>query len=94
MAVGLAIARGQAEVAARVVAGTGLNRLIVAGGDTSSAICGRLGLEVHRVLEEIQTGVPLSLSSGGHQTLVTVLKSGNFGSLDFFAHALAGARGT
>ena len=92
MAVGLAIAGGQAEIAAHVIAETGLNRLIVAGGDTSSAVCYRLGLERHWVLEEVQTGVPLSLSEGP-QTIVTVLKSGNFGTEDFFAHALAKVRG-
>jgi len=87
MRVGMIIAEGQAEVAARVVAQTGLNRLLVAGGDTSSAVCRRLGLEVHRVLEEIQTGIPLSLSAG-RQTMVTVLKSGNFGTEDFFTRAV------
>jgi uncharacterized protein YgbK (DUF1537 family) len=89
--VGLTIARGQAEVAARVIDETGLNRLVVAGGDTSSAVCYRLGLERHWVLEELQTGVPLSLSEGD-RTLVTALKSGNFGTEDFFAHALARVR--
>jgi uncharacterized protein YgbK (DUF1537 family) len=89
--VGLTIARGQAEVAARAIDETGLNRLIVAGGDTSSAVCYRLGLERHWVLEEIQTGVPLSLSEGP-RTLVTVLKSGNFGTEDFFQRALSGVR--
>lgn len=91
MEVGLAIARSQAEIAERVISETGLNRLIVAGGDTSSAVCLRLGLDLHWVLEEIQTGVPLSLSEG-RRTIVTVLKSGNFGTEDFFAHALAKAR--
>ncbi len=92
MGVGMAIAEGQAEVAARVVEKTGLNRLIVAGGDTSSAVCRRLGLEQHVVLGEIQTGVPLSVSMGD-RTLLTVLKSGNFGTKGFFARALERVRG-
>ncbi|HEX9016604.1 MAG TPA: four-carbon acid sugar kinase family protein, partial [Chloroflexota bacterium] len=85
---GLAIAGCLSEVAFRVIAATGLNRLIVAGGDTSSTVCARLGLEEHVVLGELQTGIPLSLSSG-RQTLVTVLKSGNFGTEDFFPLALS-----
>jgi uncharacterized protein YgbK (DUF1537 family) len=89
--VGLTIARGQAEVAARVIDETDLNRLVVAGGDTSSMVCYRLGLDTHWVLEEIQTGVPLSLSEGP-RTLVTVLKSGNFGTEECVSHALARVR--
>ena len=91
MEVGLTIARGQAEIAARVIDQTGLNRLIVAGGDTSSAVCYRLGLDRHWVLEEVQTGVPLSLSEGP-RTILTVLKSGNFGTEDFFQWALTRIR--
>lgn len=89
---GLAIAGCVSEVAARVIAATGLNRLVVAGGDTSSTVCQRLGLEKHEVLEELQTGVPLSLSSG-RQDLVTVLKSGNFGTEDFLLQALGRLKG-
>ncbi len=84
---GLAIARCMSEVGEAVVSQSGLNRLVVAGGDTSSTVCQRLGLEIHHVLSEIETGVPLSLSEG-RRTLVTVWKSGNFGSEGFFARAL------
>lgn len=89
---GLAIAGCVSEVAARVIATTGLNRLLVAGGDTSSIVCQRLGLEKHEVLEEIQTGVPLSLSTG-RQPIVTVLKSGNFGTEDFILQAISRLKG-
>jgi uncharacterized protein YgbK (DUF1537 family) len=88
---GLAIAGCVSEVAARVISSTGLNRLLVAGGDTSSVVCHRLGLEKHEVLDEIQTGIPLSLSTG-ERTLVTVLKSGNFGTEDFLVQAIARLR--
>lgn len=91
MEAGLAIAGCLAEIAARVIAASGLNRLVLAGGDTSSTICQRLGLDSHEVLGEVQTGVPISLSTG-RQPLVTVLKSGNFGTPDFFGAALRAVR--
>jgi len=59
--------------------------LIVAGGDTSAAVCGKLGIHGNRIIEEIDPGVPLG------QTLtiprLIVLKSGGFGKPDFLIRA-------
>jgi uncharacterized protein YgbK (DUF1537 family) len=60
--------------------------LIVAGGETSGAICRRLGLGALRVGRNIDPGVPLCFSLGKFRFPI-VLKSGNFGTIDFYAKA-------
>ena len=76
-----------AEVTARVLAGTGQNRLVVAGGETSAAVCTRLGVDGMRVWKEIQPGLPSCVSLNNPPRLL-VLKSGSFGKPDFFERAL------
>jgi 3-dehydrotetronate 4-kinase len=61
--------------------------LIVAGGETSGAVCRRLRLGALRVGRNIEPGVPLCLSLGDFR-LPVVLKSGNFGGVDFYGRAL------
>ena len=85
--VGQALTAALSDVTEAVVEDTGLDRLVVAGGDTSAVICRRLGLLEHEILEEVQTGVPVSVGRGARAMLV-VLKSGNFGDERFFAAAL------
>jgi uncharacterized protein YgbK (DUF1537 family) len=80
-----------AEVTARVLAETGQNRLVVAGGETSAAVCSRLGVDAMRVWKEIQPGLP-SCVSLGDPALMLVLKSGSFGKPDFFERALEHVR--
>jgi uncharacterized protein YgbK (DUF1537 family) len=87
-AVGQALTAALSEITVRVVERTGLDRLVVAGGDTSAVICRRLGLLEHEILEEVQTGVPVSIGRGA-RTMLVVLKSGNFGDEHFFADAIA-----
>lgn len=79
------VSRTLAEVAGRVLARIGHNRLVVAGGETSAAVCARLGVRGLRVWQEIQPGLPscVSLPSAGAEPLWLVLKSGSFGSVDF-----------
>ncbi|HQR54296.1 MAG TPA: nucleotide-binding domain containing protein [Burkholderiales bacterium] len=72
-----------ADVAVRVV-NAGCRRLIVAGGETSGAVVTALGLKALEVGREIDPGVPV-LKAGD---LSIVLKSGNFGGVDFFTKAL------
>ncbi|MCU0906362.1 MAG: four-carbon acid sugar kinase family protein [Rhodobacteraceae bacterium] len=72
-----------AEVARRVVAG-GVARLITAGGETSGAVVEGLGLSALAIGPEIDPGVPALRASPG---LVLALKSGNFGTPDFFEKA-------
>jgi uncharacterized protein YgbK (DUF1537 family) len=59
----------------------------VAGGETSGAVTKALGVQTLGVGTEIAPGVPWTYcSSAGHDVALT-LKSGNFGSEDFFSFA-------
>jgi 3-dehydrotetronate 4-kinase len=64
----------------------GVRRLVVAGGETSGAVVSALAPEALQVGQEIDPGVPVLRAESG---LVLALKSGNFGSVDFFSKALA-----
>lgn len=72
-----------ADLARGLVAG-GITRLICAGGETSGAVVEGLGLSSLEIGPEIDPGVPMVRASA---TLVLALKSGNFGSVDFFTRA-------
>jgi len=61
--------------------------VIVAGGETSGAVCRRLELGAIQVGRNIEPGVPLCYSLGRFR-LPLVLKSGNFGSPDFYGKAI------
>jgi 3-dehydrotetronate 4-kinase len=80
------------DIAAALVQ-AGFSRLIVAGGETSGAVVGRLGVTQIEIGPEIDPGVPWTLSTGSHSTgeapLALALKSGNFGGPDFFTKAWA-----
>jgi uncharacterized protein YgbK (DUF1537 family) len=64
-----------------------ITRLIVAGGETSGAVTAALGVEAAEVTRIIDPGVPAIRPVGG-PPITLVLKSGNFGSPDFFRKAL------
>ena len=64
----------------------GVRRLILAGGETSSAAVERLGLRALRIGPTIDPGVPWTFSLG-NDPLALALKSGNFGASDFFTSA-------
>ena len=74
-----ASAQGMVELGAR--------KLIVAGGETAGAVVNGLGVKMLRIGPQIDPGVPWTLS-GGEPPIALALKSGNFGSTDFFAKAL------
>ena len=76
-----------ARIAQMLVADAGVARLIVAGGETSGAIVHALGISALRIGPQIEPGVPWTFAEGRHPILL-VLKSGNFGSVDFFSAAL------
>jgi uncharacterized protein YgbK (DUF1537 family) len=76
-----------AEVSALVLGRAGQNRLVVAGGETSDAVCARLGVEDLMIWEEIQPGLP-SCFSLSTEPLLLVLKSGSFGTPDFLEQAI------
>jgi 3-dehydrotetronate 4-kinase len=65
----------------------GVRKLVVAGGETSGAVVGALGIRALRIGPQIDPGVPWTQSLD--TPLALALKSGNFGSVDFFAKALA-----
>jgi len=76
-----AIARGLVRL--------GVGRLIVAGGETSGAVVKALEVKGLRIGPEIDPGVPwtVALQHGARNPLALALKSGNFGTPDFFLKA-------
>ncbi|MDW9500508.1 hypothetical protein GOB08_18805 [Sinorhizobium meliloti] len=78
------------ETARRLVDG-GVKRLVVAGGETSSAVAQALDLGDLRIGPEIDPGVPILISR--RRGIALVLKSGNFGGPGFFSDALAALQG-
>ena len=77
-----------ARIAEGLVA-QGVRQMIVAGGETSGAVVGRLGVRSLRIGSEIDPGVPWTLASGRGPDLMLALKSGNFGATDFFVKAFS-----
>ncbi|MEZ5667775.1 MAG: four-carbon acid sugar kinase family protein [Alphaproteobacteria bacterium] len=65
----------------------GVRRLVVAGGETSGAVVGALGVKALRIGPVIDPGVPATVALG-EPPVALALKSGNFGGDDFFAKAL------
>lgn len=72
---------------ARALVGRGVQRLVVAGGETSGAVVNALGVTQLRIGAPICPGVPWTQAEG--RPLQLALKSGNFGGPAFFAEALA-----
>jgi len=71
---------------ARGLLDAGVTHLIVAGGETSGAVVNALGVRALRIGPQIDPGVPWTCAVGGKPILLA-LKSGNFGSQDFFTKA-------
>jgi uncharacterized protein YgbK (DUF1537 family) len=84
---GLKIAYALALLVSRVVTLRPPAGLIVAGGETSSAICRTLALGALEVGQNIEPGVPLCFPLSGLSAPL-VLKSGNFGSAGFYGKAI------
>jgi uncharacterized protein YgbK (DUF1537 family) len=82
---GSMIEQALSKIAQGLVA-RGVRRLVVAGGETSGAVVGALGVEGLYIGPEIDPGVPWTFSIG-EPTLALALKSGNFGTQDFFTKA-------
>jgi uncharacterized protein YgbK (DUF1537 family) len=81
-----------AEITEAVIQQTGQQRFVIAGGDTSAAVCRRLGINGMRVWEEIQPGLPSCISLSNNPMLF-VLKSGSFGKRNFFEQSFLHLRG-
>lgn len=69
---------------ARALRAGGATRIITAGGETSGAVVEGLGLGTLDIGPEIDPGVPALRAA---PDLVVALKSGNFGTQDFFEKA-------
>jgi 3-dehydrotetronate 4-kinase len=76
-----------AQIAKALVA-MGVGRLIVAGGETSGACVQALGISQMQIGPQIDPGVPWC-QTVGPAPIHVALKSGNFGSVDFFTKAFA-----
>jgi 3-dehydrotetronate 4-kinase len=73
---------------ARELVVRGVRRLVVAGGETAGAVVQALDVEALEIGPMIDPGVPWTTALG-QQSLALALKSGNFGSENFFEKALA-----
>ncbi|MBQ0822002.1 four-carbon acid sugar kinase family protein [Microvirga terrae] len=85
MNAGEIVERTLAEIA-KALPGLGFTRLIVAGGETSGAVVNALDVDALAIGPEIDPGVPWTRSLAGID-LALALKSGNFGTPDFFLKA-------
>ncbi|WP_241030460.1 3-oxo-tetronate kinase [Paraburkholderia sp. Ac-20347] len=65
----------------------GVRRFVVAGGETSGSVVSALDVGALTIGPQIDPGVPWTVSNGGERYALA-LKSGNFGSVDFFEKAL------
>ncbi len=71
---------------------SGVRQLVVAGGETSGAVVQALAVERMAIGPQIDPGVPwtcVNAAAAGDQTVHVALKSGNFGTPDFFQKAFA-----
>ena len=96
-AAGALVENALAAIAQGLVA-AGVGELIVAGGETSGAVVKALGVTGLRIGPEIDPGVPWTVALTGGRAgetgsknaappLALALKSGNFGTTDFFLKA-------
>jgi uncharacterized protein YgbK (DUF1537 family) len=79
-----------AEIA-RLCTVAGVRKILTAGGETSGAVVEGLALLQVEIGPEIDPGVPALRAGSG---LVLALKSGNFGSVDYFEKAAGILAGT
>jgi uncharacterized protein YgbK (DUF1537 family) len=74
---------------ARTAVGLGVRRVVVAGGETSGAVVGALGVRTVVVTAEEDRGVPWCVTTD-EPRLGLLLKSGNFGRPDLLVRAMDG----
>ncbi|PZR49521.1 3-oxo-tetronate kinase [Paraburkholderia fungorum] len=65
----------------------GVRKFVVAGGETSGAVVQALDVRTLRIGAQIDPGVPVTATTDA-EPLALALKSGNFGTVDFFEKAL------
>ncbi|UFT98787.1 four-carbon acid sugar kinase family protein [Radiobacillus kanasensis] len=69
-----------------------ISHLILTGGDTARKVCIALGTKEFRILDEIESGIPIGLLPYKRE-LVAITKAGGFGSADVLVHAAKFLRG-
>jgi len=74
------------DVARRLLA-DGFTRFLVAGGETSGAVVNALDIRTLAIGPEIDPGVPWTTFTHDGKAVALALKSGNFGTPDFFIKA-------
>ena len=72
---------------AKLLADSGVSRIVVAGGETSGSVVNGLDAKSLIIGPKIAPGVPMVRLPD--RPLALALKSGNFGAADFFGRALA-----
>ncbi|MDQ0889479.1 uncharacterized protein YgbK (DUF1537 family) [Paenibacillus sp. V4I9] len=85
--VSVIVSKALSDVIQSVVDETGQQRLLIAGGETSAAVCDKLGIGGLSIWREIEPGLPSCLTIQTPQRFL-VLKSGSFGSEPFFIEAI------
>ncbi len=65
----------------------GIQRFVVAGGETSGAVTKALNITRMTISTEIDHGVPWTFCNSGDTPIALALKSGNFGNTAFFKQA-------
>jgi 3-dehydrotetronate 4-kinase len=87
-ATGARVEQALSEIAKGLVE-LGVQQLVVAGGETSGACVQALGVEQMQIGPQIDPGVPwcYGISAAAGVNVHLTLKSGNFGSADFFTKA-------
>jgi uncharacterized protein YgbK (DUF1537 family) len=83
---GALVEQALSSIAAGLVA-RGVRQLLVAGGETSGAVVNALDVKGLNIGSQIDPGVPWTTSIGDMPLLALALKSGNFGTVDFFTKA-------
>ncbi len=83
---GTLVEQALAQIACGLVE-LGVRQMLVAGGETSGAVVQALGVQGLVIGPQIDPGVPWTTTLGAPERLALALKSGNFGSTDFFSKA-------
>ncbi len=87
--VGRLVSGALGEIAAQAARTTGVDKIVVAGGETSAAVSDALGIRKMIILDEIEAGVPAMLGySAGAEEYLLVFKSGSFGSPSFLQKSI------
>jgi 4-hydroxythreonine-4-phosphate dehydrogenase len=78
--------------ASGVLETSGTANVILTGGETARAVCGRMGIRGIRLVKEVETGIPLGVLIGERE-IRAVTKAGAFGTRTSLVHALRVLKG-